>query len=486
MTTSATIEAQRPTWTATTPLLPHQEEAVTKLLPSRVGSLFMEMGTGKTRTAIELIRLRQHKIDRVIWFCPVSLKETIHYEIRKHTDCPESMVYVFNDRTSERTVPMDAFWYIVGIESMSSSARAVFTTNNLITEHSFVIVDESTYIKGHRSLRTERITLLSERARYRLVLTGTPLTQGVVDLYAQMRFLSPKILGYKSFYSFARNHLEYSEKYPGQIVRAHNVGYLAAKIRPYVYQVTKDEADLGLPDKLFETYATRLTLEQREAYQQAKDELLSEVPIDSWFGPSLYIFRLFTTLQGIVVGFRTRPDGSVVELPHRRIDLLLWVLERIPAPEKVVIWAKYHYSVRQIREALADAYGPDTVAEFHGELPETARNRELTRWRESARFLVATQGVGGHGLDLTAARHAVFYTNDFKYSDRLQAEDRQHRIGQARRPVYIDLNSGSGIEVRIFDALRKKGNALAAFRREVDKIKRQGTKDRIRQLIKSL
>lgn len=64
-------------WSATTPLLPHQREAVAKLLPARANALFMDMGTGKTRTAIELIRLRQAKIDRVIWACPVSLKETI-------------------------------------------------------------------------------------------------------------------------------------------------------------------------------------------------------------------------------------------------------------------------------------------------------------------------------------------------------------------------------------------------------------------------
>lgn len=485
MSSATTTEAvQRRTWTATTPLLPHQEEAVAKLLPTRVGALFMEMGTGKTRTAIELVRLRQHKIDRVIWFCPVSLKETIRYEIRKHTDCPESMICVFDDRTNEQTVPLNAFWYVVGIESMSSSARVVLTVNQLITDRSFVIVDESTYIKGHYSLRTERITRISARSRYRLVLTGTPLTQGVVDLYAQMRFLSPKILGYRSFYSFARNHLEYSDRYPGMIVRAHNVDYLAAKIRPYVYQVTKDEAGLNLPDKLYETYATTLTWEQRQAYEKAKDELLWEVPPEDW--DSLYIFRLFTALQGIVCGFWRRPNGELVELPHSRVDLLLSVLARIPEPEKVVIWAKYHYSIRQIVEALAQVYGREAVAEFHGELPEGRRNQELARWRESARFLVGTQGVGGHGLDLTVARYMVFYANSFKYSERLQAEDRIHRIGQERRPVYIDLDSGSGIERRIFEALRRKGNALAAFRREVDRVKRQGTKKKIRDLIRSL
>jgi len=444
------------------------------------------MGTGKTRTAIELVRIRLAKIDRVIWFCPVSLKETIRYEILKHTNCTESDIYVFGDRTNERTLPTDALWYIVGIESMSASARAVFSAHRLITERTFVIVDESTYIKGHRALRTQRITRLAEPARYRMILTGTPITQGVVDLYAQMRFLDPRILGYKSFYSFARNHLEYSDKYPGLIVRSHNVPYLAAKMRPYVYQVTKEEAGLNLPDKLFETYYCKLTDEQREAYQEAKEVYLDDGSLGDW--KSIYIFRLFTALQSIVAGFWRRPDGQRVVLPHHRIDLLLSVLERIPDPEKVVIWAKYQHSVREIKSALAAAYGPDSVAEFHGRVPRAKRNdrsAELARWRAGARFLVATQSAGSHGLTLNESHYTVFYDNSFKHSERLQAEDRMHRIGQKWPPLYIDLNAGSGIEERIFDALAKKENALSAFRREVDKVKRTD-KERLRALVRSL
>ncbi len=471
------------TFATTTRLLEYQQEAVAKLLPARVGGLFMDMGTGKTRTAIELIRLRQGKIDRVIWFCPVSLKDTIRREVLKHTNCRPEFIYVFSEVTNEKTVPGDAFWYVVGVESMSASARVILTANGLITERTFVVMDESSYIKGHNSRRTLRITSISERARYRLALTGTPISQGVVDLYAQMRFLSPKILGYRSFYSFARNHLEYSDKYPGLIIRAHNTEYLAAKMRPYVYQVTKDEAHLGLPDKLEEIYSCSLTGEQLDAYQQAKDELLNDVEPDDW--DSLFIFRLFTALQGIVTGFWRRPHGELIELPHRRVALLLSVLEHIPEPEKVIVWAKYRYSVRQIKAALTEVHGAALVAEFHGGLSESRRNQELARWRESARFLVATQGAGSHGLTLIEACHAIFYANGFKYAERLQAEDRCHRIGQTRRPVYIDLDSGSGIERRIFRALRRKGDALEDFRRQVERVK-ASNKTRLRKLIQTL
>ena len=244
-----------------TDLIPHQIPAVDKLLPIRVGALFMDMGTGKTRTAIEFVARRQGKFDRVLWLCPVSLKETIRREIHKHTDAQPTDVCVMDDAITAETLPAMATWFIIGLESVSGSTRVACVVNALITDRTFVIVDESSYIKGHRSLRTQRITAFSERAKYRMVLTGTPLSQGVVDLFAQMKFLSPAILGYHSFYSFAANHLEYSEKYPGKIVRAHHTDHLAAKIQPYVYQVTKDEC-LDLPDKLHETVYYKLSAEQ--------------------------------------------------------------------------------------------------------------------------------------------------------------------------------------------------------------------------------
>lgn len=201
-----------------TNLYDYQQRGVEKLLPSRVGALFMEMGTGKTRTAIEMVARRSERINRVVIFCPVSLKETWQEEIQKHTDSPPESINLFDDKTRQRTLPRGAFWHIVGIESMSSSDRVALAAHSLITTQTMVVVDESSYIKGHDAMRTQRITRYSEHARYRLILTGTPMSQGYQDLFAQMRFLSPKILGYNSFYSFAANHLEYSEKYPGLII----------------------------------------------------------------------------------------------------------------------------------------------------------------------------------------------------------------------------------------------------------------------------
>jgi SNF2 family DNA or RNA helicase len=465
-----------------TELMKHQAAAVEKVLPSRVGGLFMEMGTGKSRTAIEIVRQRIRKVDHVIWFCPVSLKETVRQEILKHTDCTD--VYVFNDKTNADNIPA-ARWYVIGIESMSSSTRVVLTTKKLITDRTFIILDESSYIKGYRALRTDRIIFLSKEAKYRLILTGTPLSQGVVDLFSQMRFLSPLILGYTSFYSFAANHLEYSEKFPGKIVRAHNTQYLAAKIQPYVYQVTKKEC-LDLPQKLYETRYFYMSPEQREWYDTAKYELLPDILDDNT--TPIDIFRLFTALQEVVSGFWNRriKKGQYEHLifPCKRTAILMEVVDDIPEDEKVIIFAKFQYDIDSIKAALEGKYGAGNIATFTGQLSEKNRQKEVSGFRKGTRFFLATQSCGGHGLTLNEAHHVIFYNNGFKYSERLQAEDRCHRIGQDHPVTYIDICCLDSIDTRIEAALSMKSSLVADFKRQVDKVK--DNKVKIKELIKRL
>jgi SNF2 family DNA or RNA helicase len=473
--------------TLTTDLMAHQRSAVDKLRGLRVGGLFMEMGTGKTRTIVQLAYDRRTKIDKVVYFCPVNLKETVLYELRKHVESPE--VYVFDDKTKMGRIP-DAWFYVIGIESIGQSDRVTLCANDLITDRSMVVIDESDTCKNHKALRTQRLTHMSSRSRYRFIATGTPVGEGVVDLYAQMYFLSPDILGYKSFYSFAANHLEYSEEYKGLIVRSLNTDVIAQKIEPYVYQVKKDEC-LYLPDRQYLSRYFSMSCEQRDLYRRAKDEILMSVPDDEI--DSYVIFRMFTALREIVSGFWHRlpdpnpnhrwaeqfePEMLIVE--HNRVDLLMSVLQEIPPNEKVIIWVNFHHCIDQVVEALTGEYGAEVIAQFHGRTID--RGPEIDRWRNDARFLVATPQCGGRGLTLNEAAYSVFYNNDFPYRKREQAEARNHRIGQTRKPTYIDLICRDSIDDRIFRALCDKENLVQAFKREMDKLKRGSRKALLEKL----
>lgn len=374
----------------TTELMPHQVQAVGKLLPSKVGALFMEMGTGKSLTLIKLAEIRQGKWDRFFWFCPVSLKDTVLHQLLEHTTLQAADIKVWGDKVSTGNMPTAKRVHIVGIESLSASDRVYLAFRAMVTASSFVAVDESSYIKGHNSKRTARITAASDGCRYRAVLTGTPFTQGAVDLYAQMRFLSPRILGYRSFYSFASNHLEYKERTndngrrvkTNQIVRAHDVDILAAKIAPYTYQVRKDEC-LTLPDKLHETRWCGMTVEQRELYNAVKHRILTELEYDDW--SQVKIFHLFTALQTVLCGWYTDAKDGVTEVAHSRVDTLIAAVAEIPAGERVIVWAKYRRAVEQITTALAAEYGPESVHQFFGDQSESERAEALAASCEASR-----------------------------------------------------------------------------------------------------
>jgi SNF2 family DNA or RNA helicase len=172
---------------------------------------------------------------------------------------------------------------------------------------------------------------------------------------------------------------------------------------------------------------------------------------------------------------------------HGRLALLMDTLGEIAGDEPVIIWAKFRRSIQEIAEAIADAYGPEYVHIYHGGLSERQRHAALERWRRSpGGYLIATQSAGGHGLTLNEAAYSVFYADGFKYSERVQAEDRNHRIGQGRRPVYITLRCHHSIDDRIQAALARKGNALELFQARVNKYRSEGLKGRAVEMVKSL
>jgi SNF2 family DNA or RNA helicase len=467
--------------------LAHQKAAIAKFKSLRVGGLFMEMGTGKTLNLLYLAYERRYKIDKVVYFCPVNLKETVLYEIEKHLT--SACTYVFDDKTTMGNIPK-AWIYIVGIESIGQSDRVTLCANDLITENTMVIVDESDTCKNHQAIRTQRITQMASRARYRFIATGTPVGEGVVDLYSQMYLLSPDILGYKSFYSFARNHLEYSKDHKGLIVRSLNTDVIARKIEPYVFQVKKEEC-LDLPDRQYLSRYCAMSYGQKTLYARAKEEILNSVPDDEI--DSYTIFRLFTALREIVSGFWNRlpdPDSNhwwseqfepeFLTVDHDRLDLLLSVIQEIPPSEKVILWVNFRHCTEQVVTALTEQYGPDSLSQFHGATID--RNAEISKWRDSTRFLVASPKCGSRGLTLNESAYTIFYNNDFPYRVREQAEARNHRIGQSRKPTYIDLICQDSIDTRIFRALLNKENLVQSFKREMDKLKPAKLKAKILSL----
>ena len=441
-----------------TDLFPHQEEAYKKLKGIRVGALFMEQGTGKTRTALSLVkaRLDAGKVNAILWLCPCSVKGNLKEDIIVHCgDMPDEII-------------------VKGIESLSSSDRLFLLLLQLVEKYRvFLIVDETSLTKNPHAIRTERITALAGKCPYRLILNGTPISRNEADLFSHFFILDWTTLGYRSDYSFAANHLEYKTiKLPNggtytdrsRIDRVLNVDYLTEKIAPYTYQVRKSEC-LKLPEKKYERIPFLMTDEQASEYVDVEYEFLEKV--DEMKAETIY--KLFTACQNVTSGRHvlSKADERMKTAPmfsdptgNPRIRELLALVERL-GKEKAIIFCKYQHEVDAILQLLPGA------VEFTGRVKQEDRQQNRQLFKDSAQFLVANKTCGAFGLNMQFCHNVIFYDNDFNLATRLQAEDRVHRMGQTQDVNIYDLECLNSIDVFILDCLTRKENMAEAFKRMV-------------------
>lgn len=419
-----------------------------------------EMGTGKTRVALELIKIRLDKgrINHVIWLCPCSVKENLRRDIIKHT----------SDTQGELIT-------IYGIETLSSSIKANSRLLKMVEEYNcYLIVDESNLVKNHIAKRTQNIIRLAGKCTYKMILNGTPICKNEADLYAQWYILSWKILGYQSFWSFAANHLEYDENIPGKVRRCLNTEYLVEKIAPYSYQMKKSEC-LDLPEKTYELEYFTVSPKQYDEYKRVKEIFLDDV---NEFEENT-IYRLFTALQLVLSGKRITSEirepiksepmfKDIYDNP--RIEKLLGVLNQI-SEDKVIIFCKYTQEINDIVGILNDEYGDGAAVPFNGELNQKKRQQNIDKFINSARFFVANKQCGAYGLNLQFCSYIIYYSNDWDYGTRAQSEDRVHRIGQNKNVHIIDICASNKLDERIINCLYRKENLIDSFKDELEKNK---------------
>lgn len=440
--------------TLKTDLYEHQKHAVEKLQRIKVGALYMEMGTGKTRTALELVkqRLDAGKVDKVLWLCPCSVKENLRRDLLKHTDNIDNIT-------------------IYGIQTLSSSIKANIELLNLVQNYkTYLIVDESNLIKNHRAQRTINIERLAGYCRYKLILNGTPISRCEKDLFSQWYILDWRILGYRSFWSFAANHIEYDDRIRGKIIRCLNIDYLVRKIAPYTYQVKKSEC-LDLPPKSYETAYYNLTRAQDIHYQEIADELMFDV---DEFEPHT-IYRLFAGLQNVISGLRVEVKKRLENKPFFKIPLdnprIQRLLELIDIDEKVIIFCKYTQEIKDICKILNDKYGEEIAVPYYGELNQKKRQENIDKFKDKSQFLVANKTCAGYGLNLQFCNYIIYYNNDWDYATRSQSEDRVHRIGQENNVHIVDICAAYTLDEQVLKCLHRKEGLVESFKSEIEALK---------------
>lgn len=434
---------------------------------------FWEQGLGKTKTAIDVaFHLNEiREINGVLVLAPNGVHLNWMYEeMPKHAWRKVPMAaWKANARVKERqrisSILKDSIhmrWFFMNIESIRTSRGFKAAEQFLLSSESLIIIDESTVIKNPKAKQTKAALTLARHSKYRRILTGTPITQGPLDLFSQIQFLEPTAIPITSYTAFKRTFAREEVMTMGnrsftKVVGYRNLDYLETLLKPFTTRLKKEDC-LDLPEKTYSTHYVELTKEQESTYQSIKETqvaLLEQEQETTGMVSVTSVISALVKLKQVCCGFVIDDDKVVHDIPNRRMEALELLTDN--EGEKYVIWAVFRHSVESIQRHLACLYGEHAVVSYYGPThPEQrAENVRLFNSSDQVRFFVANRAAS-KGLTLTSASRAIFFANSESLEDRLQAEDRIHRIGQSQPCFYTDLLTRTPVEQGTLARLRKK------------------------------
>jgi SNF2 family DNA or RNA helicase len=452
----------------------HQLKALGACYNKENFALFMEMGTGKSKVLVDNIAMLydKGKINAALVIAPKGVyRNWERQEIPVHM--PEHVVYQIVTWSPSNTKKQqqenaklfkhgeELVIFLMNIEAFSTKKGLVIAEKFLLSHSALMAIDESTTIKSPTASRTKSVLNLRRYAKYRRILTGSPVTKSPLDLYTQCYFLDPLYLDFSSYYTFRNRYALMVERRSGSHTYKLVTGYtrldeLNSKLDKFSYRVLKEDC-LDLPDKVYMKRNVPLTPEQIKAYDSMKKNAVAVLQNSQTTAASA--LAQMVRLHQITCGHLKTDSGEVKHLKNNRVNELLNILEEIDG--KVIIWAIYRHDIQQIREILSERYGEETVESFYGDTPEIDRQDIVIRFqdrKDPLRFFIGNPRTGGYGLTLTASHTVIYYSNSYDLEIRLQSEDRAHRISQTKKVTYIDLMSEGTVDEFIIKNLRGKIN----------------------------
>jgi len=452
----------------------HQITALEKSWYKDEYAYFMEMGTGKSKVLVDNIAMLYDKgsINGALIIAPKGVyrnwfSQEIPNHLPSHIDHKTVLWTALTSKTKDKEyqqlfkVDYDLHILIMNVEAFSTKKGLEFATRFLRCHNTLMAVDESTTIKTPTAKRTKSILVLGKYAKYRRILTGSPVTKSPLDLYTQCGFLNEHLLGFTSYYTFRNRYATMLDRNFGgrrvQIVGGYKrLEELSTLLKPFSYRVLKEDC-LDLPEKTYIEREVELTDEQKQTYSTMKSAALAQLKGKMATAP--HVLTQLMRLHQITCGHLKNDDESITEIKNNRINSLMELLEETEG--KVIIWANYVYDIKRIVAALTKKYGEESVVQYYGAIQAEKRQKYIETFQDpdsDARFFVGNPQTGGYGITLTAANTVVYYSNGYDLEKRLQSEDRAHRIGQKKAVTYVDLIAPKTVDEKIRKALRKKIN----------------------------
>lgn len=322
-----------------------------------------------------------------------------------------------------------------------------------------VIADESQRIKTYDAAQSKAMHELGDQARYKLILSGTPVQTAAIDIWSQYRFLDKTVFG-DNFFKFRGRYAIMGGYGNKKIVGYKDMEGLIKKEHSIAFRVTKDEA-LDLPEQTFETRKIQFNQKEKNLYERIKKDSYAELDGGGHITATTVLTRLLR-LQQLAGGFLVQDDAQKPQLVSRaKLDALGDIIEDyvIGSGKKLVIFARFIAEVKAIME-LADKVLPKELKQvaIYGDIKKEDRGDIVKQFQEDPKtvLFIGQIDTAGTGITLTAADTCVYYSKNFNYATYSQSLSRIHRIGQRNCCTYIDLEIEGTIDELISKALSRK------------------------------
>ena len=470
-----------------------QRKALNKAYGRSAFALYMDMGTGKSKVTVDLASALyvEGQIKATVILVKASLRDNwkgtddgIKEGFLGHS--PVSVSVHLPNGGDAAAVKSFRKWHgsngpnvmpvlICSVESLSQG-RAIDIIEEFIHGHEgkvLTAVDEAHHIANHKSIRSKRCHSIGAMSKYRMILTGTPIAKSPLDLYSQFMFLDPRVIGISSFFAFESRYaikggyVNPTTGRPTQILGYKRLEELTATVAPHVFECRKSEV-IDLPPKMYEVRTLEMAPEQKSVYKQiVKSKLLELSGREVGIKSSL---ELMLRLHQIAGGVLALKDGDFSAfkrvIPVDQNPKIKEVIDICENGQPTIVWCSYLEEINMVVEALKAAFPDEEILEYHGGIPMAQRPEIKDKFQNGkSRILVGNTQSGGTGLTLTACEVMVFYSNTQQYVNRVQAEDRAHRIGLEHSVLYVDLVMRGTVDTTIMRSLRAKSD-LAEYVRQ--------------------
>ncbi len=425
-------------------LYPHQEQIIKAAYHKRAFAIFADCGLGKTACAIKLVE--SYQPCKALVIAPNTILENWANEVAKWSNLRAVILQGTRTKRVQLLDKPDIDVYIINYEALR-----LFEAELTAMKFDMIIADELQKLKGHKTLQSKAAFRLAQGIQYRLGMTGTPITNSPIDLFAEYRFLNPNIFGY-SFYRFRARYAVMGGYMSKEIKAYINLDELKDKVHSIAITVKKEDC-LSLPEKIYQVHRIDLHEEQRRVYKQLATEFISDIQGKTVTAP--YVLTRLLRLSQCTAGFcKTEEHEEINFDTNPKLKLLRELIEDLPKEDKAVVFCRFLKEIRNLERLCEEANWPYTSV--YGETKDRQTRIDWFNTTPEAKIFIGQVETAGIGINLQSAHYCVFLSNSYSHGSRIQCEERLHRIGQGSNVTYIDILAAKTIDETILNCLKEK------------------------------